>query len=211
MPLILGKDGVNREQKEIYLGIGGVNKKQKEIYLGVGGVNKKTYNSSILPIYIDRLENNNVGSANVFDFSLNNEPIKEISFVSNFIVPNYSTINDTQYIECTEISFGDIYMTDTCQLFSDNRTSWTHIYRFISFALEGVNYDAYNINNAVFSQSICAKKLISLHIDSNGIILFADDLSSPIYYTDISNKLYNYVSVSLASTTKTFITDFNIS
>lgn len=43
MPIILGRDGINRQQKEIYLGIGGVNKKQKEVYQGVGGVNKKIY------------------------------------------------------------------------------------------------------------------------------------------------------------------------
>lgn len=52
MPLYLGKDGVNREQKEIYLGLGGVNKKQNELYQGVGGVNKQIYKQSNNSIYL---------------------------------------------------------------------------------------------------------------------------------------------------------------
>lgn len=43
MPLILGKDGVNRELKEVYLGVGGVNKQVNELYLGKGGVNNQIY------------------------------------------------------------------------------------------------------------------------------------------------------------------------
>ncbi len=46
MPLILGKDGVNRELKEVYLGVGGINKQVKELYLGKGGVNKQIYRAS---------------------------------------------------------------------------------------------------------------------------------------------------------------------
>lgn len=47
MPLFLGKDGVNRELKEVYLNIDGINKKQKEIYAAQGGVNRKVYSSEL--------------------------------------------------------------------------------------------------------------------------------------------------------------------
>lgn len=47
MPLILGKDGVNRELKDVYIGVGGVNKQQKELYLGKGGVSKQIYTSMV--------------------------------------------------------------------------------------------------------------------------------------------------------------------
>ncbi len=45
MPLILGKDGVNKEIKKVYLGSGGINKQEKELYLGKGGINKQIYSS----------------------------------------------------------------------------------------------------------------------------------------------------------------------
>ncbi|GEM_PF-1969328 len=47
MPLILGKDGVNREIKDVYLGVGGINKQVKELYLGKGGVNKQVYTGEL--------------------------------------------------------------------------------------------------------------------------------------------------------------------
>ncbi len=47
MPLILGKDGVNRELKEVYIGVGGINKKVNEVYIGQGGVNKQVYKNTI--------------------------------------------------------------------------------------------------------------------------------------------------------------------
>lgn len=50
MPLILGKDGVNRVLKDVYLGGGGLNKQQKELYLGKDGVSKHIYAKPLLYI-----------------------------------------------------------------------------------------------------------------------------------------------------------------
>ncbi len=50
MPLILGKDGVNREIKEGHLGVGGINKKINEAYIGQGGVNKKIYTGTLFEL-----------------------------------------------------------------------------------------------------------------------------------------------------------------
>ncbi len=47
MSVILGKNGVNRELKEIYLGNSGVNNKEKELYLGKDGINKQIYQSAL--------------------------------------------------------------------------------------------------------------------------------------------------------------------
>lgn len=43
MPLILGKDGINRKSKDVYMGVGGTNKKINEAYIGQGGVNRQVY------------------------------------------------------------------------------------------------------------------------------------------------------------------------
>lgn len=47
MTLFLGKDGVNREIKEVYLSVGGVNKEIKEIYGVDNGVNRKIYSNEL--------------------------------------------------------------------------------------------------------------------------------------------------------------------
>ena len=50
MPLILGKDGINKELKNIYIGVGGINKKINELYIGQDGVNRKIYQSSLFTL-----------------------------------------------------------------------------------------------------------------------------------------------------------------
>ncbi|GEM_PF-7047817 len=70
MPLFLGKDGVNREIKEVYLSAGGVNKKINESYIGQGGVNKLIYQDKkefIIPNgeLVGTKEFNNINISNI--------------------------------------------------------------------------------------------------------------------------------------------------
>ncbi len=50
MPVILGKNGVNKELSSIYIGNSGINKQEKELYIGKGGINKQIYTSELFRV-----------------------------------------------------------------------------------------------------------------------------------------------------------------
>ena len=106
MPLILGKDGFNKELKEIYLGVGGVNRKQKEIYVGQGGVNKKVYKASSI---IGEVNTSYycVGSKFMsslptnYNFTVGLNGIKQI----DIYIPRSTVITNSNYYIYTAINF----------------------------------------------------------------------------------------------------------